>query len=112
MSCGPISGIASRQESSKSRIVALSMIPARRNPWAALWMASKASPLNLCLVVISHLQQITGFNQAIEPRSVHPGVFLGNTPELDKFVWIDIGSIFLCIQERENLDNPSLGQYD
>ena len=50
---GGISDGAVRHDSSISRMVALSMVPARCSPWAALWIASKASLLNLALLFIA-----------------------------------------------------------
>jgi len=43
-----------RQEASKLRMVALSMVPARYMPETLLWMASKASLLYLCFIVIGY----------------------------------------------------------
>ena len=45
-------GVTDRQVSSKSRMVALSIVPARSIPATALWIASKASLLNFRLAVI------------------------------------------------------------
>src|SRR5277367_1516004 len=56
-----MAGMMARQVSSKSRIVALSIVPARAMPATALWIASKASLLNLPVAAIANLHQLFGF---------------------------------------------------
>ena len=51
-----VSGMV-RQESSKPRILCLSMVPARYMPAAALWIALKASLLYLRLLFMAYLHE-------------------------------------------------------
>ena len=52
ISFGAICSGSYRHDASKLRIVALSIVPARCKPSAAVWMASNASLLNLDLLGI------------------------------------------------------------
>ena len=55
-----------RHVSSKWRIVALVIVPARNIPDALLWIASKASLLNLGFAGMANLRQFLGFQLQLD----------------------------------------------
>src|SRR5690606_13744975 len=106
-SCG-----ITRQSSSKVRIVSLSIVPAANMPSTALWIASKASLLNLRLVAMVNLQQCTGLDFRFQISFPLEAVEVREFPERQKLVVIDICPILLGEEIGEYPELSGLRQND
>src|ERR1700723_482308 len=88
-----MAGVTARQVSSKSRMVALSILPARSMPATALWIASKASLLNLRVAVIANFHPFLGFQFLLDLDIRLPGVEIGQFAKRPQFVLVEPGGL-------------------
>lgn len=95
MSAGAMTGGAAKQDSSKSRMVALSIARTLSMADADEWMASKASLLNLCLVAMTNLRKIAVFQKLFDLTGVQALVGFGELAKPGQFLVIDVGLIAL-----------------
>jgi hypothetical protein len=84
-----------RQETSKLRIVSLSIVPARYMPETLLCIASKASLLNFRFLVMTYLHQFFQVNLLRDIHVRFPGIETCQGTETNQLFVINIGSILL-----------------